>query len=513
VYNDTTTTYDKGDQVLASFVPETETLLLFAIDSSTFSPVALSEQYPKDVIYYEADDNLTEDGLRSRDGFIQFRHDTENNLSAWFDWRNVLNRRYTSDQTIDIPSWDTYATNLSDGYDIDTTDNHALPLFSSEETTFFAGGFQMAATGQIRDFKTFVGLGETGTNDAYYKNIEIDLTHSGTFVGGSGGGSTIPAPTNDTRIPNVVILAASAYDIKIGANCNGINIMTRDIRNIEIGNTNQNMYLGGLNGVSLSAPGFPYSIQGYLENIKVGNTNRNVVLSEFLRNCEIGNSNTGIAISYDSSMLKIGNENNNIFMSLVHNVSMQDRNKDVVMFYHQNLEIKDFGNTIRIYGGAQNIVDNGSSLGTAPYPIAGPATFYASTIDGTSVIHNNVSNVDIGASNHFVIGSNTDKVFMSLAKTVRIGEGCFDILVYQSNNINIAESCTRVDVGGDISSDVNVAKNCSNVSVGGTAVDIGSGCTNITAMFGCIDIIIGPLCSSVYVTGTIGTTVEYGSQT
>jgi len=71
-----------------------EKLVLKATSENTFSPVAYSVDYPNDIIYYNFDDNICEDGVTPRNGFIERRIDTVNNIDIPQDWRHMVWPRF-----------------------------------------------------------------------------------------------------------------------------------------------------------------------------------------------------------------------------------------------------------------------------------------------------------------------------------------------------------------------------------------------------------------------------------
>ena len=85
-YNYTTTHHDPGTGVKNTFTPETEYLLARAVSTSEIAVEVYSESYPRDIIYYDHSLNRTEDNLQDRPGFITFRHDPDNDVSAHFDF-------------------------------------------------------------------------------------------------------------------------------------------------------------------------------------------------------------------------------------------------------------------------------------------------------------------------------------------------------------------------------------------------------------------------------------------
>ena len=72
-----------------------EPILLTATSNNEFSPSVYSTLYPNDLLAYDIDNVLCEDGSTPRKGFITRRIDTKNNIETPYDWRNVKFRRYS----------------------------------------------------------------------------------------------------------------------------------------------------------------------------------------------------------------------------------------------------------------------------------------------------------------------------------------------------------------------------------------------------------------------------------
>ena len=80
-----------------------ESLIVLATSENTISTEAYSEQFPTDMIRYDWNPAnwLTDTGfsvggtiISGFKGVITYRHDTINNVSAHYDWRNVKFRRW-----------------------------------------------------------------------------------------------------------------------------------------------------------------------------------------------------------------------------------------------------------------------------------------------------------------------------------------------------------------------------------------------------------------------------------
>jgi hypothetical protein len=71
-----------------------EELVVLAVSTSAFSVVAYSPSFPTDIIHFNFNDILCEDGVTPRRGKIVYRKDTVKNLECYYDWRKVKFRRW-----------------------------------------------------------------------------------------------------------------------------------------------------------------------------------------------------------------------------------------------------------------------------------------------------------------------------------------------------------------------------------------------------------------------------------
>ena len=76
-----------------------ERLILTAISVNKFAVECSSLDYPNDIIQYNFDMNVCEDGATARTGFILRRYDPIDHLNAPFDWRKMVWARYTPNPT------------------------------------------------------------------------------------------------------------------------------------------------------------------------------------------------------------------------------------------------------------------------------------------------------------------------------------------------------------------------------------------------------------------------------
>lgn len=77
-------------------VGSVEQLVVYALSASTISSQAISLSYPQDIIHYSVTDTtpLAPNLIANSKGVIVYRKSTDTNLSAYYDWRNVLFRRW-----------------------------------------------------------------------------------------------------------------------------------------------------------------------------------------------------------------------------------------------------------------------------------------------------------------------------------------------------------------------------------------------------------------------------------
>jgi hypothetical protein len=85
----------EGTIDINSGVPEF--VIIQAITNNRFEEAAKSELYPYDIIHYDFDNKLAEDGITPRPGYITYREDTLKRIDCGYDFRNVRFRlRHTS---------------------------------------------------------------------------------------------------------------------------------------------------------------------------------------------------------------------------------------------------------------------------------------------------------------------------------------------------------------------------------------------------------------------------------
>jgi len=536
-YNNTTVHHDNGTGVKNTFTPETEYLLARAISSSEIALEVYSESHPRDIIYYNHKLNKTEDNLQDRPGFITFRHDVDNDVSAPFDFRNVLHRRWdldihkdrdteynaylepvtnsvsnhqlnyrqvnyvTGDAFFgDVPPFANYDNNGNSTYGVITTTNETGTTPSS-----------------YRDFKTFVSydtelfyVDGTLKDKPRYKNIHIKKCKDVSKITGSGTTSA-PVEIETTgfvgspfaSVANVVIFTRSAENIYIGQNASGVTITGRQLLGIDIGDNSENIIIGGSNSkpnyaIVPSSPLEP-KIGSYNNDIKIGNSNRDVFISDNQRRITIGEANVGI-----------------LFMNPCINVTVGSHNTSIYGDIFQASEIKDFNQRLRISN------TGGAEIGSANKNIdivnaaATQGEIWALGKDVPDGISSTIEQVMYGEP-LISIGNGCSDLFLGNSAGIKLGDKCRKGVIASSKQFKIGHSaynfniwnCSWVEVG-IFASDVEF-NNLSQSSLGdyirtskfiyGSYIKTGNSLFNVFVGQGAKDVTLGSEMLKIFILG------------
>lgn len=241
-------TYDckhiiRGTSVLntssAQYMANPEVFVAVAIAPTELHQNVMSLNYPMDEIWWDSSSDLCEDGVTQRTGLVTYRKDTQNNLSAYFDFRNVLFRigkptaitswvsgtSYAKGQAVSNAGQGVYVAMLSMNNDtVGLSDESrwtkVTPLSNSEnwmpvESMYF---FASLTRNTYIDVLAFVSCVNCEIGREYgYTGITMDGC-SGVYVGDGSFDSRIVS-TNDTeilKISNSYINGSVTFHPKIG---------------------------------------------------------------------------------------------------------------------------------------------------------------------------------------------------------------------------------------------------------------------------------------------------------
>ena len=547
-----TSTYDDGTaNTKTGFSADLEHLVVYATSASTIDSEAFSQEYPNDIIHYDHTLSTTEDGAINRPGFIVFRHDTDHDVSAWFDWRNILHRRYEMDITGSYSrdtEWEAfvdYVAVIPSSFPSSGIVNAAIPNvvpFAIAGNTNL-GGLITATKGTFVDYKTISMYNSDPSH--VHQNIHIDKASANVSVlAGSGLGTNLATGQfNGTTIPNVVLWGIDIRNVKIGANVSGVHLASLFIKDIEIGDEVQNVSFGGQ-----TVQPIVNNTGGYLQDIKVGNMSRDIFIADWFRNIKIGNGNVGLFGMFNSDRVEIGDQNTQVFWFAAKNVKIGSANVNTFLWNCRGLDIGDGNDNTRLklvsdgnptahYSSVNTLLKPGFETPLSTFPLID------SQAQAKAVIGNGNKNIRMYVSSGCTIGSSIDGLVAIYATNLIVGNNCVAIDIYSSDDSSIGQFSSNCEITqsraialGDYNmqvkvlntTDVKIGKACNTVFLinqagdgsvigdfsiqiyarGGTDLAIGTHCSNITVRAASA-VHIGPNCDGIYIES--GNSITIGS--
>ena len=515
-------TYDEGNGVKTTFTAETEHLVAIAVSSTKINVQVYSQEYPEDIIHYDiglepytstgAKNNTTEDGAVLRPGFIKFRHDTVRNVSAHFDWRNVLHRRYDMNKVLDRSTeYNLWVKRLSTDFGMSFGVNKYLsaipavvPFIDTNGDTNL-GGLITAADGNFRDYKT---IPYYNINSGYlHQNIHIDKTsNSVSTQSGSGFGGVLPTgqrntdpPAQGTSIGNVVLFGRAITNVKIGTDASGVHISSQLIKNVVIGNEVQNISLGGT-GSTLTTP-----VSTYIEDIKIGNMSRDISLGDYQKSIEIGDGNIGVWSNKATHRIKVGHENKQVFFDTCINLEIGDANLNTFTDVCFSLKIGNGNNETRLTNVGMRLTSSWTYNSVNQLLRPG----FINPINTTFFVP-----LDARTSFKCTIGDGNNNTYMAMVKGLSLGSRCENTTVFSINNLKIGDDCKKIDIlicqnvsiGDQVENYDSSFANLVNVGNSSTGIyirasyniNIGKGSNTVFLISAGTDINIGEHCSYIY---------------
>lgn len=536
VYNYASADYDNGSGVKSSFTPTTEYLLVRAVTANTIEAQVVSESHPRDIIYYDYSLDLTEDGAQARSGFITYREDPDHDVSAPYDFRNVLHRRWDMDPTSTSREAEfklalgDFATSSYNHNPSSATYSQAIPPFANEPNGSNAdiGFYSTAHASTFRDFKTFVGYdtglwfldSSTTVEKPRFKNIHIKQSDKVARIWGSGIGKNISLDQGGgggtlgnyyPALSNVVIFARGAENITIGQNASGITLTGRTVREIHIGHNNENILIGGkISKPDYTQPGQPKAY-GVNENISIGNSNRNIMIADNNRRINIGNANIGILANTYSHDLTIGSYNSSIYTYFAHDIYIEDWCDTVRISTSSNVKAEAKQKNLDIVDARSGPANATNANGlTKDIPVGyKQVASYTSESNGIIEVKAACEDVFLEGSAGIIIGSNSKGIHITRSGNVILGEKSSKIDVTYTYWLETKEGCEYVEVG--YSSNINIGETADSIKiVQGYYIDIGSFCRRVLLLTGSSDVKIGNQCSDIVAKGL---SIEVGDST
>ena len=480
------------------YVQVIETFYILAVEINILSPIVTSKQFPEDIIYWDHTEGTAEDvGLTPRPGKVLFRHDQLNQLTAYYDWRNVLLRRGTVDQGA-TTTWTTGQNWLrgdvvDDGLD-DTLYRAGLLLTLN---TVFDQTIWFNATGvtnnvkwvwkdaapfigttvvrnNLEDFKTFTGctncsIAQTSLNNGY-NNIVLT---SSTFchIGDNSTDCHLASCTNinvhvqitncylqGCTIMEITNAAASSFqDVQKMTIVDSFDDIWNLIKDTQVGTSSTNNSTFNFNSVSLGSD----AVDNTMNNIKRSSLgeNYNANYLQNIEDCTLRSSldtNRFIGLRFSD----IGNDVNNCQFNLVSSYGLYEY--------------------VRIESGCNNITSDDTI--SINYVVFGGGCNNITFGTGASV-------------NNVTFGPNCDTILVNNASTLNqatIGTDCSTLTITNGSNVTgltIGDDCTNiVFTDGGTSTGLTIGNNCSVFLIEQGAVlsscTFGNGCSIITSSNG-----------------------------
>ena len=410
-------------------VTEIEPLILISVSSNLFSPIAHSNKYPNDIIYYSFDDNNCGDTNNTpRNGFIQRRIDTVNNIDVPLDWRNMVFPVFKATAA----AWSSGSVTANNFYQIGNNIYRALrtatPTSENDDTT-------LLLICNINDY-TFSGL----TNFSQLSIDKSDYALRYTFNQNASLTEKNPAKMTGAVNPkNILILSESDSGIQG-------NIFLFDSKfnmpfNITIGNGSYaNIFIKSSGNITLGAGCHSNIFKDSLGHIKIGDScNNNIiggVYHEISNNC-------------------IKNIITNGYNKLAQNI--------------ENVNILGYRNIIEIACNNISIINSQSQNN---YIGQNSRNIYASAIFTNNKIGVDTRNIILNYSFYnSSIGDSCDNIeIKNSSMSLILGNNCynFDIMVANLSNVSFEAGCTISASGSFILSNCDFGSNC-GINITGAA--------------------------------------------
>ena len=506
-YNDTSVHYDDGTGVKSTLTAETENLLVLAIAGNKIHTEVYSEQYPNDIIYYDVSNNLTEDSAQPRPGFITYRKDTINDVSAHYDWRNVIHRRYdmaSVGAASRLTDWKSMVGFVAGPANHQPAQDRLVPMFSNFNSSGKSdiGGMNTDNEGTYRDFKTFVGIDFNlyeASEPARFLNIHIQESNTQARIVGSGTGSSNTLTNNIYgKIANVVFFTRSAENVTIGRNASGIMIVGKTIKEVVIGDNNENIIIGDqMSRISYGTATQPVP-KAWAENISIGNNNRNILIGGLARRITIANNNTGLVCNGPEMVDNtLGSYNTNIYMYSVANSTINDWSTNIRI--SKSTKVVVGNSSIRV-----DVVECRARLTNSLVSATFPNGFGYSVTENTFLssgiyIGTASSNIFVKTISFLSIGDFSTNIALSDIYHAEIGGGAKNIFALQGDNLNIGQKVHGLECKAF--HDLLIGDFCTDIKAYNTwyVIEIGKYSSNIMAYLGARDVKIGNFCNNVYI--------------
>lgn len=313
----------------------TETLILEAVSPNEFNKVVYSLEYPNDIIHFDFDDNLTENGLVNRFGRIIYRKSLTNNNEAFFDFR-----------TLKVRLWDLSITTIPDFIPFNNYTGETIFKYFG---TVFHSLFPHTST-SVPDSSKYTILTYIGTFKSF-NSIGLKLTDN------------ILIPASNTYNDYLIFDDNSSFNVSVKQNnnikCPQIYISPTGVFDNNINNSDEIQIFNGSYFINVNdVINASFGNGSVFNNIK---NSKNIICYNGGNYNEINNSND-ILIIESSNQNKISNSYN---LKLSYGIRSSVFENNVNLFLTNGSDRNLIKNSKDIFfnsGSYSNIIDNSNNL-------------------------------------------------------------------------------------------------------------------------------------------------------
>lgn len=401
------------------YVLTEETFVVRATAVNEIDPWAKSLSHPDDLILWDVDNNIAEDGLTTRSGKVIYRKDTKNNLSTYYDFRSVYFRRGALELGTSIPSW-------SSGLD-----------WSRNQLVLFGSNLKRAKKDYVADTDLsnyryqIVGPADTGEKWVWQDNA--------TFLG-----DTLPRVSTTDRL-GFDVTSKNIELGKVDQNNGYNNIVLDNCSDIKLGNGSYDSHI-----VNSSKLDIGLVLNSYLGNVT--KTTSKCINSSYMRsctNCDVKNlSNDAV---YNSTNTTIGENSSENNLTTISNVNIDN----------------DFR-----YNSIENITD----VNISPNFTYNWGINVSDCVFGSGVYNNILSEVKNSFFKNNISSCNFsgNAIIYSYCDFITVGSGCSNITCPSDSTISkvfFGESVSNIVLSNGASlSNVDFGNGVTNVTINNSSI-------------------------------------------
>lgn len=486
--------FDGGtNTVVANEIGSLEPLLVKAVTTSTLDRVAQSWLYPQDIIYYNPYASAVDraafiaagdvgyidagDVVPNFKGVIEFRHDTKQNVSTWYDFREIKFRRWAVD-AVAYDNGTAYAEKaLCKGSDgkiykcITATTGEGDPTVNTADWILWLDLTLTSYVSWTSDITKLSGQGNcTSTNLILNAATYQDVYTFGSYY---------------SLVYNVII-GKNIYTTSYKSSLNNIAFETTNTANT-------------CNNVTIGNYCYLFFIGSECYKTSFGHTStKNIISKRF--------SNNTISNSFSQNMIGYMSTDNYLQSSFTKNVAEKTITSNRIESGFATCNLKS--------GFSNNIIEVASKVNAG----TSCSGIYVGAYNTIVTLGNNCSGISIGEKNGTITlgATNTDISIGNGNTAVTIGDDCTGCTIGNGNEpIVFGASNSNIFVGNG--NTITTGAGCLSIDIGeSNTITLGTGCVNLTFLNGCVfntNTATDGLRNNIFESGTSISAVSFGTAT